>query len=488
MNPPGSRTSSNLDANWSLYARAATSCHACGKSGGKLLLCGRCRNVWFCNRDCQVVARQELGHRGTNSRLADECQTRPSSADTEAMSVDRVRLHRRYQKLVAEADKAKMANTRIVRLAAVEKYTEAATVADLIGGAAGADRRAEVDQLRSICFLQVCDNVAAVRAACSSFRAARASGSRTMLVNSLVTCGTVAKVAPGEIAAAEKESREHERCSGSPPSYGGLDLSQEGRISLPTTPAALSRLNLAYLEAAVGFCDAALCGAALAAAGGRDSPAANDSRRASRTEARARGSLGASLYELGEERQRGLELLRQAVALRRQVLRAVVPGHETRNAQQDLAHQLSSLGVVLQQHGFDGMAETEACLREALALCESSGDVWLIEKTLRYLVNMCGLADATVGLAEAEAFRSRLNQLLVQMGRSVETSCSICLEPLAPAADGAEDAADSGDSVGAGDPLDSCVYVMSCEHQFHHGCLLTWLRTTSNRACPLCKK
>jgi len=95
--------------------------------------------------------------------------------------------------------------------------------------------------------------------------------------------------------------------------------------------------------------------------------------------------------------------------------------------------------------------------------------------------------------AEAEVFRSRLNRLLVQMGRSPETCCSICLESLAPPADGtAEDAAGVNPSSGsdrAGGPADSCVRVLNCHHQFHNGCILSsWQHTTSNLVCPLCKQ
>ena len=35
---------------------------------------------------------------------------------------------------------------------------------------------------------------------------------------------------------------------------------------------------------------------------------------------------------------------------------------------------------------------------------------------------------------------------------------------------------------------DSSVYVLACGHQFHHGCLFTWLDTRSDPVCPLCKK
>jgi len=72
------------------------------------------------------------------------------------------------------------------------------------------------------------------------------------------------------------------------------------------------------------------------------------------------------------------------------------------------------------------------------------------------------------------------------MGRSVEMSCSICLEPLAPSADGAaEDAA----GLGRTGPPDSYVRVMECYHQFHYGCSMSWRNTASNgQACPLCRK
>jgi len=154
-----------------------------------------------------------------------------------------------------------------------------------------------------------------------------------------------------------------------------------------------------------------------------------------------------------------------------------------------LADELSTLGFVLKGNGSDGMAEAEACLREALALSEGLGDVFLTVKILTYLINLCGEAHAAMGPAEAEAFRSRLNLLLAQMGRSPETSCSICLEPLAPPADGAADDAASGDdSRNTSGTPDSCVRVADCFHQFHHGCLFAWLRTTSKYVCPLCKK
>jgi len=140
-------------------------------------------------------------------------------------------------------------------------------------------------------------------------------------------------------------------------------------------------------------------------------------------------------------------------------------------------------------HGPEGMAEAEASPREALALGESSGDVWPTVNTLRPLINFGGEAHTTVGPAESEAFRSRLNQLLVQMGRSLDTSCSIYLEPLAPPADGAaEDMAGGGGSGGASGTSDSWVRVLLCDHQFHNGCITSWRNTTSNRACPLCKK
>jgi len=398
------------------------------------------------------------------------------------MDRDRAKLIRSCGNLLAEAEKVAMTNTRLGHLAAAGKFKEAAMVGDLVGGALGASLRANADHLLCNTLTRLGDMAATAEAACSSLRAARASDSRTMLVKSLFVCGEVARIAPSEMVNALRASGEQERVNGSPPTHGGLDLSQEGWISLPTTPVALSRLGHAYNEAAV-----AICNKALAEAGGRGNPAANDGRVPDpRVEAQARASLGVSLYTLGEEPQRSVELLRQAVALWRLMVRTAAPGDDTLSAQRGLADELSIMGVVGCGLGFDGIVEAEACLREALALGGVVRDLMLTVKSLRYLINLCGQAPATVGRAEAETFRSRLNQCLVQMGRSPETSCSICLEPLAPPADAA--AGDAASGSGSAGGSSDCVRVLGCDHQFHHGCLTTWRHTTSNRACPICKK
>jgi len=212
-------------------APAANTCHACGKSDGRLLCCGRCRGVWFCNRECQEVARKELGHRGANCRPADGAQKPESSANARAPFAAPSRpstpidmLIQRFNDLSTEAKQALRENTRIGHLASAEKYTEAVSVADLIGGAGGAVRRSDADQRLAHCLFRMGNTAAAARAACSSLRAARASGSRTFLATSLATCGTLASQAPDEMAKAERESREQERISGSPSSYGDNDL------------------------------------------------------------------------------------------------------------------------------------------------------------------------------------------------------------------------------------------------------------------------
>jgi len=479
-------------------APAANTCHACGKSDGKLLQCGRCRGVWFCNRECQDVARKELGHRGANCRPADKAQIpqplaharSPFAAPSQPSSPMVVKqLTERYADLADECLKAIMKSTRVGYLAAVEKAKEAAAVADLIGGAQGADRRSQADLLRYNSLLRLGNLAAAARAACSSLRAARESGSMTAVVTSLTMCGNVAREAPAEMALAEKESREQERLSGSR-SYGGPDLSQEGRVSLPTNPAALSRLSLAYNEAAVAACDSAL-----AAAGGRDSPAADDERQVPSLgkEAQLRSGLGLSLHDLGE-RKRGLKLIRQALALLRRTVQKAAPGSATLIAEQGLAALLCNLGGVLITHGVedsgnapgsDGLAEAEACLRKALALCEDTDNVMLKQTVLRHLANMSGRPDQPVGPAEAAALRSRLNALYAQTGRNHDTSCTICLETLEqPDGGPGQDAADRV----ADGYTNSAVFVMKCGHQFHRGCLSTWWRTQSEINCPLCKK
>jgi len=393
-----------------------------------------------------------------------------------------------YTILMDEAAKALMTRTGTGHITGVQKLNEAGKLADQFGGEEGAEFRSNADhQLCRALLLRMNDMPAAARAACSSLRAARVSGSRSTLVRALSMFGDAATKAPSEMVKAERESREQERLSGSP-CHAGLDLSQEGRDSLPSTAAALSRLGLAYHEAAV-----AICVSALAAVGGHSGPGDDDERRVPvvAAEARARGYLGYCLWNMNEERHRSLELCRQAVALWRRVVKWWTPlGTETLLiAQCELADELSALAAVLEAHGSAGRTEAEACLREALALCEDQEEVGMIVKTLRNLINFGGEAHTTVGLAEAEAFRSRLNQLLVQTGRTPETVCSICFEPLAPSADGAaEGAADGGSSGGVGVHLSACVHVLHCDHQFHHGCIMNWRRTTTSRACPICKR
>ena len=297
-----------------------------------------------------------------------------------------------------------------------------------------------------------------------------------------------------------RESREHERLSGSA-SYGSPDLSQEGRITLPTTPAALSRLALTYLEAAVATCDTAL-----AAAGGRDSPADDDERWVPSLflEAQVRGQLGIGLNGLGE-RQRGVGLLWQAVVLLRRAVRKMAPGSDARGPKYALAAFLCSLGRELNRSqvnprtrpgvggsgnapGSDGMAEAGAYLREALELCEDTDSVALKQTVLRNLANMSGRPDQPVGPAEAAALRSRLNALYAQAGRHHDTSCTICLEPLEMSGGGAEDGAADDSGRDADGYTNSAVHVLHCAHQFHRGCLSTWWRTRSDEKCPLCKK
>jgi len=95
-------------------APAASSCHACGKNDAKLLRCGRCRGVWFCNRECQDVARKELGHRGANCRPANGAHRPASSATSRASkATDVASLCERFDGLATMGRQAFMANTRI---------------------------------------------------------------------------------------------------------------------------------------------------------------------------------------------------------------------------------------------------------------------------------------------------------------------------------------------------------------------------------------
>ena len=473
-------------------APATNSCDACGKTDCKLLRCGRCRVAWFCNRDCQILTARQ-GHAGANCRPAGVVQ--PSSAAAVRPPVpaqsqpptptEGAELIRRFGDLFNEGENACMGNSRIGLLASVEKFKEAAAVADLIGGVEGAVRRADADQVISTALLRLGNMTAAALSSRSSLQWARASRSRTTIAKALVACGRVAMEAPGEMAKAEREAQEQERRSGSStPPYGDLDLSQEGRISLPSSRAAISRLDRTYYEAAVALCDAAL-----AAAGGRDSPAANNEHRVplARTGAQARGVLGCCMYNAGEEPQRGLELMRQAVALCRYALRTATTGHLALGAKRFLATWLCNLGCLLwADHtigrlGSNRMAEAESCLREALELSEETDDVGLKQNVLTNLANMPCLPTQPVGPAEAAALRGRLNTLYTQAGGNPDTSCTICLEPLE------QSCAEKGAAGDDGHVTDPAVRVLRCGHQFHRACLSTWWRTASKTGCPICQ-
>ena len=195
---------------------------------------------------------KRLGRNSANCQTADGGQqiAAPSQLST---PVDVADLIRKYLDLLDDVDGLRMINSRVGHLAAVDKLKAAAALSDSIGGAQGAFRRADADQLLASCLICLGYMAPAAYAACSSLQAARASGSKMMLVSALATCGEVAKLAPGEMAIVESENRLRERITGSPPSCGGLDLSQEGRIRLPTTPTALSRLGLTYEEAALAI-------------------------------------------------------------------------------------------------------------------------------------------------------------------------------------------------------------------------------------------
>jgi len=372
-----------------------------------------------------------------------------------------------------------MTNTRSGFLTAVKKAEEAASVADNIGGAEGASLRSKADYARANSLISLGDLAAAARAACSALRAARASGSRSDLVDALVGCGYVAKAAPGEMAKAERESRDLER-SGSTPSHGGLDLSLEGLISLVAVPLPN---GLAYTALAVFICDAAL-----AVVGGHDTPAADDPLRVPnpRVEANARSSLGVSLCQIGSN-ARGVASMRQAVALWRMVIRDN-PHHPPDRYL--FASSLYNQAAFMKLSDPAEVAEAEACLREALALAEETDDVQLKQLVLAELANLSGqVGYQAVEPAEAEAFRSQMNQLLTQTGRSPDTTCTICLEPLERPGGSAE----KGTASGAGGDADSAVRVMGCCHQFHEDCLVSWWRTLPRQyrpghgPCPICK-
>ena len=150
-------------------------CRACGKSGGKLLRCGRCNAAWFCSHDRQVLAVKQ-GHQGANC-LPEGVQRTASSANPESTTI-MVEALSRYQDLMAAARNATKANTRVGWIAASENYEKAAKVIKLIDGANAALLVAEASMQLSSCCLHSGDTASAVRAASQrvGLRLKRAAG------------------------------------------------------------------------------------------------------------------------------------------------------------------------------------------------------------------------------------------------------------------------------------------------------------------------
>jgi len=186
-------------------ASPAKTCLACGKRAGKLLRCGRCRSVWFCNRDCQILAARQ-GHSGANCRTADSAFPSPSKPLKETLSpfaspsrppapspLDPQALTRKFQQLLNEGEVANAAHSRVGYLSSAQKLREANETAVAIGGTMGAWLRTQSERILAHSLLRAGERGPAARAACSSARAARAASSRTLLVEAIVACGIVAR-------------------------------------------------------------------------------------------------------------------------------------------------------------------------------------------------------------------------------------------------------------------------------------------------------
>ena len=157
--------------------------------------------------------------------------------------------------------------------------------------------------------------------------------------------------------------------------------------------------------------------------GGRDSPACVDSWRVPSLfdEAEARGQLGGCLVDLGVERERGFDLMRSAVALLRRAVQAAGPGDAALHPKATLAKWQHNLGAYLvNTPGSDGMAQAEACLRQALELSSATNQIAMKQRYLIRLINMGGIPGSRVTPAEAASFLSRLNAIYAQTGRNPE--------------------------------------------------------------------
>jgi hypothetical protein len=403
-----------------------------------------------------------------------------AAAEPPAVPLDPDSAFEAYHSLVAEGGRLIAQDSRSSYLASADKFRQAAAVTPAIRGSYGAGLRSAAERVQAHSMVRAGDTAGAARVACASVASARAGANRTLLVEALISCAIVARSSSDDMVRAEEEMARCEQArvpadgpaldTHPPPARPPLDLSSEGRVRMPTTGLERALLGLAYSQAAVDICDAAI--AAAAAPGG---PPVNDSHVPSLdAQASARSNLARCLVESGIDPARGVALLREAAALRRRLL-AERP--DASHARRVLAIALSNLGAALAQVGLETeRGEADACMREALQLGDSTHDVGVQKGVLTNLINRSG--ERPEG-ADGETLRSRLNQIYLKAGRDPDTHCAVCLELLQPTIDAA------GASAPADRLADARVMVLGCGHQFHQFCIQKW-RERSHE-CPVCK-
>jgi hypothetical protein len=461
-------------------------CQGCGTTVGKLLRCGGCQRVFFCSRTCQGLAWPR--HKDLCAEI--KAAKMASASDSPAPSPQ----HAWLCALLVQHAKARAAEVAF-RMGSVSSYRrsaelsrEAARVASLRAALAAHEparrvccmHEAQMHGMSANAWLRCGDVPAALRAARLASTCAEASGDVAQCVEAKIALGTAFMKLPDE-------TESHRDTNG-----------------LATEPVAEA---IAIFREAVALCErewaasaagtppvafAPMPGPPMETPAGRLRDRDRDrDRRLQAAEASARSNLARALH--GSDPARALVELERAVALRRRVLadagaEANTEADDVPEKRRQLASTLCNYAAILS--AADQLGAARSAFEEALPHARSGGDPGLERVILTNLVSMASSDGAPVlGPAsrgkppaadarspadaplpppaptyQSAAYLERLREVIESTGRSADTICCCCLEPL-------------------DDP--QTVVALGCSHLLHRQCAIEWSQRSA--VCPQCK-
>ena len=452
-------------------------CQGCGTTVGKLLRCGGCQRVFFCSRTCQGLAWPR--HKDLCAEI--KAAKTASASDTRAPSPQ----HAWLCALLVQNAKARAAEAAF-RMGSASSYQrsaelarEAARVASLRAALAAHEparrvccmHEAQMHGMSANAWLRYGDVPAALRAARLASTCAEASGDVAQCVEAKIVLGTAFRKLPDD-------AESHRDVNG-----------------LATEPVAEA---IAICREAVALCErewaTSSAGTPLAAPAPTCTPGPPSETPAGRlraAEASARSNLARALH--GSDPARALVELERAVALRRRVLadsgaEADTEADAVPEKRRQLASTLCNYAAVLS--AADQLGAARSAFEEALPHARSGGDPGVERAILSNLVSMASsdgapvLGPASGGKPPAADARSpadaplpppaptyqsaahleRLREVIESTGRSADTICCCCLEPL-------------------DDP--QTVVALGCSHLLHRQCAIEWSQRSA--VCPQCK-